>query len=137
METQRHKDTKTQRKAASTSSLLRPFFVSSCLCVFVFPDPTCFPVSPLNGRASFRNLLVRERVDESAPLDLPGGCARYRVDDMNLLGTFEIRQVVTAKRQEFRRRHGCAQNDSGGDFFSPGRMRNAEAHRFGNCGMLE
>src|SRR5213594_557243 len=35
-QTQRHKGTKTQRKAASRNFLLRPFFVSLCLCVFVF-----------------------------------------------------------------------------------------------------
>src|SRR5207247_8607582 len=35
-ETQRHKDTKAQRKAASTNLYLRPFFVHLCLCVFVF-----------------------------------------------------------------------------------------------------
>ena len=34
--TQRPKDTKTQRKAALNKLLMRPFFVSLCLCVFVF-----------------------------------------------------------------------------------------------------
>src|SRR5437867_6492068 len=35
-ETQRHKDTKAQRKAASKNLYLRPFFVPLCLCAFVF-----------------------------------------------------------------------------------------------------
>ena len=34
--TQRHKDTKAQRTAASKNFYSRPFFVPLCLCVFVF-----------------------------------------------------------------------------------------------------
>ena len=78
--------------------------------------------------------LRRERLRHDAPLDLAGGRARNRVGDVNLLRTLEVGQPLLAEGQQvgFASRRRRAQDDGRRDFFAPGRVRHAEAHRFGD-----
>ena len=49
---EKHKDTKAQRKAAIKDSLMRPFFVPLCLCVFVFPSSCSYSSFSLRSSRS-------------------------------------------------------------------------------------
>src|SRR5213078_3167650 len=84
-----------------------------------------------------RKLQVLELLTEQASLDLSGGGPWHGIDDMNRLRALELCQTIPAEHEKLAFPGRSRQDDRRRYFFSPQRMRHAEADGLVHRRMLQ